>query len=62
MLSHDAPVFCDNGDGRCNCSDGDSHDDSACCAHDHDNNHANGALAASADGDAVHDAEADYMQ
>lgn len=57
MLSHDTPVFCDNGDGGCNCSDDYSHGDSACYAHAHDNNHANGASAASADG-VHHDEEA----
>ena len=56
MLYDDAPAFCDDGDDGCNCNDDDSHDDNVCNAYDHDNNHAHGALAVSADG-VHHDAE-----
>jgi hypothetical protein len=56
-LSGDAPVSCDNGDGGYNCSDGDSYDDSAGNAHDHDNDLADGALVALVDG-VHHDVEA----
>jgi hypothetical protein len=49
MLYGDAQVSFDNGDGGCNCSDGDSCDDRA-WAHDHDNDHAYDALVVSVDG------------
>lgn len=49
MLYDYALAFCGDDSGY-NCSDGDSHDDSAGNVHVRDNNHAHDALAASAGG------------